>query len=374
MSVEDDVRKAFESHNEPVEPVVEAPAIPETEAAQTVEDRPGRTANRLRDESGRLLPGKKEEVTTPADKAAPVEAAVDPSMQIDRSIPPIVEDIPIPNALKAIFKAQWGTLTPEWRAEIARIDQAGVKGAEHLKTSARFGDEVQNVVKPYEAMIMAEGGTPARAIGDLLRTAALFRTGSAEQKQQALQQIARQYGIPLQSQIDPAQLQPGAAQPAFDPLQHPEIKQILDRQKQLDGFMQTQEQQALATNQKVVDAFLTAKDAQGSAQYPMDESMYPEFGQEIVAVKTAHPEFAPQQVLEAAYENLAWKTPEIREVRLSRLEAERDAKRKADVDKALAAKRNASGSLTGASSNSLPVAGGSIRDIVAAQVNSGGRI
>lgn len=368
MSVEDDVRAAVEQHNKP-EPVVEAVEPVEAEPVEAQEEsaKPGRTANRLRDENGRLLPGKKEEPIAAAESA--------PTTQVAPEGAETPAAAPIPNSLKAQFKAQWGNLSPEWRAEIIRIDQAGIKGSEHLRSAAKFGDEVLNVVKPYEQLIASEGGTPAAAIADLLKTAALFRQGSQEQKQQALMQIARQYGVQLpQASVDPALLQPGAQVPQFDPLAHPVIKTLQERTQRYEQLLQQQEQMEMQGNQTVVDAFLSAVDAQGNALHPIDESMHDAFAQEIGAVKTAHPEMGKQQILEKAYENLSWKMPEIREVMLARRDAEAEAKRKAEIQKSLKDKKHASGSLTGAPTTAGAVTGGSIRDIVAAQVMGAGRI
>ena len=363
-TVEDAVRAAYEKNVD--EPQVDdTPAVPITESQQEVETEEQK-AERLRDEKGRFA--KKEEGE---EKEVEVTEVVQEQQEL--------QPVPIPNSLKAQYKAKWGTLPREWQEELVRIDQAGVKGAEHLKTAAKFGDEVMSVVKPYEHMILAEGGTPAAAIQDLLATAALFRRGTPEQKQQALMQIARQFNVPIGQQQAALFQPPQQPQtPQFDPLAHPAIRALMDKTEHLGKFVEThfeaQERQAYESNLNAVNAFLGKTDAQGNALYPLDESLEPAFAQEIGAVRSANPHMSADQVLAAAYDNLSWKTPEIREVRIARLEAEREAKRKAEQEKALAAKRKAAGSLTGSSTITAPATGGSIRDIVAAQVNQAGRI
>lgn len=369
--VADAVRAAVEQHSkEPIvtEPIVDT-AVVDPDPITTDEPKPGRTANRLRDEHGRLLPGKAE----PKEPAA--ESDLTTQVATEGAETPAA--VPIPNSLKAQRKAEWGTLPRAWQEEIARIDQASMKGVENLKTLAKFGDEVMNEVKPYEHMILAEGGTPAAAIRDLLATASLFRRGTPEQKQQALTQIARQFNIPMPGQVNAALLEPGAEQrqPPFDPLAHPQLRAKLDKLDHLEKFVsshfEAQERQTMESNMNAVNAFLSQVDAQGSALHPLDETLEGAFAQEIGAVRTGHPDWSADKVLQEAYENLSWKTPEIREVRLSRLDAEREAKRKAETEKALAAKRNASGSLSG-TSQTTPTTGGSVRDAVVAAYGAGG--
>jgi hypothetical protein len=50
---------------------------------------------------------------------------------------------------------------------------------------------------PYEWILRNEGSTPAQAIGPLLQTAALLRTGTPQQKSQAVAQMIQQFQIPL---------------------------------------------------------------------------------------------------------------------------------------------------------------------------------
>ena len=363
-SVEDAVRAAVEQHTQEESPV-ETPVI--EQEAPVVEERPGRTANRLRDEHGRLLPGKKEEQN--AQEESKTEGSQEP-VEIPQ------EPVAIPNSLKATYKAEWGTLPRKWQEEISRLDQAAVKGVEHLKAAARFGDEVTQAVKPYEHMILAEGGTPAAAISDLLATAALFRRGTPEQKQQALMNIAKQFHVPMPKTDISALLQPGAEPQKeqhinFDPMSNPQFRAMMERTQSLEGFVkqhfEAQERQQFEGNLNAVETFLSQRDAQGNALHPLDETLENAFAQEIAAVKAANPTLSANEILAKAYDDLSWKTPEIRKVRLSRLEAEKEAKRKAETQKALDAKRNASGSLTGAPTNSAanPV-GGNIRDTVAA--------
>ena len=50
---------------------------------------------------------------------------------------------------------------------------------------------------PYEWILRNENTTPAAAIGPLLQTAALLRTGTPQQKSQAVAQMIQQFQIPL---------------------------------------------------------------------------------------------------------------------------------------------------------------------------------
>jgi hypothetical protein len=183
-------------------------------------------------------------------------------------------------------------------------------------------------------LIQAEGGTPITAISDLLRTAALLRTGSPQQKQQMLLAIAQQFGVPLGMAQGHMQGQPHGMP---DISAHPFVQHLAGTVAQMQGHFTEQQKAAQAqverTNAKAVQDFIGEADAKGQPKYPMDEALEGDFVVEIQLARSLHPDWDARRVLEAAYENLTWKTPSLRDLRLKKQEDERKAKEAEELAK-----------------------------------------
>lgn len=282
---------------------------------------------------------------------APVAAAPKPeaAQAAQETVATTPQAAGVPGGLRAQFKATFGQLPKEWQEEIARLDKTAQGAASELGAKyapdVKFAQELKAEIQPYEMMIRSEGGTPATAVRDLLRTAAIFRIGSPAQKQQALTQIAKQFNVPLQAAAAPSDGQPEGSLP--DISNHPVVQQLMGTVQQLQqGFTQQTQAQTQAqetANLEAVNGFLAETDGKGSAKHPLDESLQAPFAQEIGLVRGLNPSWDARRVLEKAYENLSWKQPELRAVILQKQEAEKQAKAAAD----LAAKRQAAVSVRG---------------------------
>jgi hypothetical protein len=71
------------------------------------------------------------------------------------------------------------------------------KGINQYKQRDAEAKAITELFQPYEWMLRNENATPATAIGPLLQTAALLRTGTPQQKSQAVAQMIQQFQIPL---------------------------------------------------------------------------------------------------------------------------------------------------------------------------------
>ena len=243
----------------------------------------------------------------------------------------------VPGGLQAHLKLKWNDLSPEWQEELARLDKTGADAGNKFAPQVQFAREIQNEIQPYEAMIRAEGGTPATAIRSLFQTAALLRTGTQAQKQQAVMQIMQTYGVQL-----PQGQQQGqeGTPPMPDIAQHPYVQQLATQVSQLTGHLtqqqQREQQQREAANANAVNAFLS-ESANGVPKYPIDPTLEEPFAQRIAFVRSNHPDWDSRRVLEQAYEDLSWTQPNLRTVLLSRQEAERQAKNAQELEKKKAA-------------------------------------
>jgi hypothetical protein len=156
----------------------------------TPDDTPETKADRARDELGKFA---KTESAAPAETPdnQPPSGAVE---QVAVDTPEVTGQAPAvdlnraPSSWKPAAKAAWASLPEPIRAEIHRREfdfhNSTFKGP--LKENADFGQSIRTTLEPYRALIEAEGGTPERAIADTMRTAALFRTGTQQQKLEAI--------------------------------------------------------------------------------------------------------------------------------------------------------------------------------------------
>ena len=208
----DDIREALEgafegeeTGNEPVEnrqeQVAEPPEDPPSEGENTHtepvagEDKPIR--DYLRDEKGKFAP--KEAENAQIDTKPP-EEGVKAGPKVGQ--PPVSGEKPVkdplaraPEAWKPEAREHWKDIPEGAKAEIIRHNQLVYDTLNRTSEERKFAQAVQKTVAPFEHLIKAEGGDTVRAIDSLLSTAALLRTGTADQIAQLVGQLTQQYGV-----------------------------------------------------------------------------------------------------------------------------------------------------------------------------------
>jgi hypothetical protein len=357
QTVRDSIIAAMETNDDPVATTVETVAEPvQAESAVqadtgTVEEA---TEGRERDEKGRFKPKAEQ---APTEVEAPEASEVDEPEQVAQPT-----DKKPPQALAASIKAKWGELPPEIKSEFIRLEQSSAKGVAKLQEEARVGRDLLGELEPYRALIQSSGGTPQTVIRNLLNTAAVLRIGTPAQKQQAVLSIINEYGVQM-----------GQIAPQTEP--HPLEREVQLLKQQLLEQQQTRKQQEDGQIMTVINQFLEEADEKGSLKHPLDESLEPEFADEIAAVRARNPGLGHREVLEMAYERMSWKVPEIRQTLLERQQAEAEAKRKEKAAQEVAKKQAAAVSLTGSAANAAASQPDSLRDLIASQVyGTSGRI
>ena len=103
----------------------------------------------------------------------------------------------MPKSLKLEMKAHWEKAPPELRQAIAQREADFERGINNYKSRDAEAKQITDLFQPYEWMLRNENATPATAIAPLLQTAALLRTGTPQQKSQAVAQMIQQFQIPL---------------------------------------------------------------------------------------------------------------------------------------------------------------------------------
>jgi hypothetical protein len=118
------------------------------------------------------------------------------------------------------------------RQEVQRREADVARTMQESAAARRVADSFYEAVRPYEAMIRAEGGNPIGAVQDLLQTAAALRTSPPAHRAQLVAQLIRDYGVPIEA-LDAAlvgrQAPQGQQGPQQGPAQDPRLDQLLAR-------------------------------------------------------------------------------------------------------------------------------------------------
>ena len=365
LSIDDELRAEYkriyegkETEPEPTpEPVVEEQA--ELPLDEPVEDKPrapdGKFLSRTRKEQepsavAKATPAPAEPSAPPADVPPPAEAtpeALAPVRDINRA----------PSSWKPAAKATWDKLPTEIRAEVHRREADFLKGQSSLLPDAELGRNMRQVIDPYRMLIDSEGGTPEKAVSDLLKTAAVLRMGTAEQKMGVLTAVARQYGIPLPTGQ--------ASQPTDAPPQQfsdPRVDGLLQHLQAQERARQTQATQEV---QSVATSWLSETDAAGKPTHPWVDNVMDGMNVRVPQIRASNPSLSHKEVLQTAYEQEIWAHPEIRPILLKEQQEQAEARsRTENQERVNLAKRASSVNVPRRGSTLAPAKPGTIDDTI----------
>jgi hypothetical protein len=309
-------------------------------------------SGKARDEKGRFAkpePAKAAQAGPATENVAPEpQSATQEPAQAAIAAPEGIDLNRPPASWKAGAKAKWDKLDADLRAEIYRREGDYHRGTADLRQTADFGSRVQSVVEPYRMLIQAEGGTPERAIAQLLQTAALFRVGTPAQKQAALIQIAQQYGIQMPQFVaqDAQQPQGGQAAPFADPRVDALMQQLQQQEFQRQQAAQAEQQRQLQDYEKASALWLNAAGADGKLLHPFIDNVMEYMLPKVQQIKAGNPSLSHDQILQQAYERACWEHPEVRAVLLQQQQQDLEAKRRQEIlARTDAAKRASAGNL-----------------------------
>lgn len=252
LSLRDTLAAAFDeaqgAHDDAQAPAAPAPSAPpgddDAAAAAGAPAAPAAEGGAQgRDDKGRFT-GTKAPAAAPQPTAPPVATARPGAPQ-----PPAngaIAPAPPPTELKppASWKPQarelWGSVAPEVQAEIHRREHEHQHTLQQAAGARQFVEAFERVVRPYEVFIRAENSTPLDAVDNLMRMAAVMRTGSPSDKVNVVANIIRQWSIDL-PMLDStlAAIQQGQPAPQFQGAQQQQF-----RDPRLDQLLAAQQQQA----------------------------------------------------------------------------------------------------------------------------------
>jgi hypothetical protein len=226
-----------------------------------------------------------------------------------------------PSSWKAQTKAKWQSLDPEIRAEILRRETDYFKGYEQIKPNAALGKTIDEIVKPYQQMIAAEGGTTETAVRNLFQTAAILRNGTQEQKLSLFSNLARQYSVDIGRLFQQPGQQQQFQQAAPIP---PEMTALSQQIQQMYGAMtqqQQQQKQVEFTNlQGAADKWLS-ESKNGKPLRPYFANVENEVISKVGAIRAGNPQWSIEKVLQEAYDRAVWENPDTRAALLAEQEA-----------------------------------------------------
>ena len=339
---------------EPVEAAPPAEEAPEPEKAAVPRDETGKFAKAPKDEAPKdaapEAPAAAKAVAAPEAKAepdAPADAAPDAS-QRDVNRPP--------STWKPTARAEWEKLPPSVRAEIHRRESDFMKGQSQLLPDAELGSSIRQVAQPYTALIQAEGSDPKTAFASYLRTAAVFRMGTPQQKLAAIQTIAQTHGIDLSQFGQPApQGQPQQPQGQF---YDPRVDQLLAQQRQKD--LEVQQREA-SEREAIANKFLNEAGTDGKPLRPYVGDVMDQMSALVPVIRAETPGLGHAQVLQEAYDRACWANPEIRALlqsaQMNQLETQRRTENQTRVREA---RRASSVNVTRRASTPTPAKPGSL--------------
>lgn len=320
---------------EPVEPDSPGDPAPEKEAKETipVSREPDGKFKAREDKDAKPVAAAKGKEPTVGKTTAP--ATVDPAATPDAPAPELsspARDINRPpSTWKPAARAEFEKLSPALKAEIHRREADFLNGQAQLRPDAEMGQKMRAVIEPYRMLIEAEGGTPDRAVADLLRTAAIFRTGSVPQKYQAIVDISQQFGIDLrylaQAAVEQGGQPPPQGQPQPQQFRDPRVDQLLAHQQQIEQQRQTREAQEM---ESTVTRWMNEADAQGNPKREYLGDVINEMSALVPQIRNADPTLTHAQALDAAYDRAIWAHPEIRTLLAQKQQTEQEAQRRAE--------------------------------------------
>lgn len=357
------------------EPAAEAVAAPEQTAAERARDAEGKFVKQAADKPAAVKADDKPVAARTTDKAqatptqaTPTPAAAETPEAGQQPVNALDRDINRPpSTWKPTARAEWEKLPPSVRAEIHRRESDFMAGQSQLLPDAKLGSTMRGVIEPYRMLIEAENGTPEKAVGELLKTAAIFRVGSPQQKAAALSAIGQQWGVDpyllFPNGLAPRQgQQQGQPQPQQQQFRDPRVDQLLAQQQQQDAERQ---QRDSAERDAIATQFMNEADASGQPLRPYLGDVINQMAALVPMIRSENPSLNHKQVLEQAYDRATWANPEIRALLQTQQQQQSDAQRKAANTAAVAgARRAASVNVPRRASNPDPGKPGSLEDTV----------
>ncbi len=257
-----------------------------------------------------------------------------------------------PHSWSPAVREHWSEIPKAAREVIVKREGEILSKMEELKGYTEFSRQFNEVIRPFEALMAAQGVTALEATKNLMTTSARLTMGTAQEKAAVVKEIIDGFGVDIGILDGVLAGEAGAGENA-------QIAALLDqRLAPIQNFMQQQanvQRQQYQTQAQEVNSTIE--------QFYADPKN--EFAGDVASVMADLMEAAAnrgqEMSLEKAYESACYADPEIRKILVSRERAAAAKENAARVSGKKAAASSISGSPGGASSS--PVSKGIRGDI-----------
>jgi hypothetical protein len=313
ISIADSLRAAFDASDTDTTPTDTDTATPRDDG---------------RDQRGRFAPKTQPEVSAtdpvPDPSAPPVEPAAPTATET-----PVAPSVEAPQHWAAQDRELFGKLPPDGQKFL--LDRHKAMEGDYTRRMQEIAP-LRKATEHWTPYLQQIGATPEQAFQALLGMEHTLRTGSPEQKQQALQRLAADYEITLGQ----------TAQPPEDQYQDPAVVALNQKLAQLEAwktsreqaeqqYQRQQQERQQSELQSAITTFETEKTDTGTPAHPHFE--------EVKATMAALIGGGQAPDLKTAYDMAVWARPDLRQQLLT---AQQDAavKKAAEEAKAKALKAN----------------------------------
>jgi hypothetical protein len=230
---------------EPAEtaPVEQAPSEPAAQVTpEPVEAKPGRTAGRERDASGRLMPGAAKKEEAPQEPVtAPIEAA------------PVKQRPPRPSTWKKDYWGHWDQIDPSLAEYLVQREGEFAKGVSTYKQEWESAKPLIEAMAPFQQVLQQHNIQPAQWISNLGNAHQKLAMGSPQEKLGMFVKLAQDYQVPLdglftQGQDGKVYLNANLQAPQQPQMSQSEIDRILE--SKLTQWEIARELQAFQSNKE----------------------------------------------------------------------------------------------------------------------------
>lgn len=264
-----------------------------------------------------------------------------------------------PTSWKPAAREYWGKVPVEVQEEILRREADVARGLTQSSNARNFYEQFSKVVAPFEHMMRAENSTPLQAVDNLMKTAALFRVGTQQQKAAKVAEIIRNFSVDIPT-LD-ALLSGQQVDPEEDKVARIIEQRMAPVNALLNEFRQTKQQHQQQFQSSI------AEELDSFANDPANE-FYNEVSDDMADLLASYARNGRALSLQDAYKKAISLHPEVSQILEQRKLAEQRGRNAAELARSKAA---AGVGVTGSPTNSAVPGSGdnSLRGAIDAAIN-----
>lgn len=160
------------------------------------------------------------------------------------------DDTPAPTSWNAQAREHWDNLPKNLKEYVHERERQFATAIQRNTESAKFGDHVSHVLRPFEAVMQMEGADPIQAIHGMALTASTLRMGTPSQKAQMIAKMVNDYGVDIQH-LDSALVGEEIATPEETRMMQMVQQQLQPMQQFMQNYQQNQQMQGSSVDSEI---------------------------------------------------------------------------------------------------------------------------